>query len=409
TKTTYKIKSVTYYTGETAEDAVDANKADEMTFNNEKIEKGSIAVSKVVAGKTTDESFYFILTGSDGPVVNADGTVAVYEVKAGSSVLVDGLVYDTYTLTETNAEGTPVSFESGFPYKVTYTSQNITVNSKEVQTATITNTYETTSVSGSKTWNDDENNDGKRPESITIRLWADGVEVKSETVTAGTSWSWNFTNLPKYADGKEIKYTVTEDPVTNYTTKVDGYDVINTHESEKTEVSGSKTWNDNDNQDGKRPESIKINLYADGKLKESKTVTEADGWKWSFTNLDKYVKGTEINYTITEEEVDDYTTEVSGYDVINTHAPGKTSVNGSKTWNDNDDQDGKRPESIKINLYADGKLKESKVVTEADGWSWTFDNLDKYANGKEIEYTITEDVVAEYSISVNGYNVIYTH
>ena len=121
---------VVYY-----KDAKNGQEVGAATFNNIKEEKGSIAVSKVVAGKTTDESFYFTLTGSDGnPVLNADGTLAVYEVKAGSSVLVDGLVYDTYTLTETNAEGTPVSFESGFPYKVTYTSQNITVNSKEVQT-----------------------------------------------------------------------------------------------------------------------------------------------------------------------------------------------------------------------------------------------------------------------------------
>lgn len=133
---------VTYYKG-----SKDGEGVGTPTFNNTKVEKGSIIVSKVVTGKTTDESFYFTLTGSNGLVTKEDGTVAVYEVKAGGSAQVNGLVYDTYTLIETNSEGTPVSFESGFPYQITYSSQNITVNSKEIQTATITNTFETTSIS----------------------------------------------------------------------------------------------------------------------------------------------------------------------------------------------------------------------------------------------------------------------
>ncbi|MCM1126740.1 MAG: Cna B-type domain-containing protein, partial [Lachnospiraceae bacterium] len=390
-------------------DSQDGQEIGAPVFNNIKEERGSIVVSKAVIGKTTDESFYFTLTGSNGAVTNEDGSLAVYEIKAGGSVRVDGLVFDTYTLAETDVNGSPVSFENGFAYKVTYSSQNITVNSKEVQTAAITNTFETTSVSGRKTWDDSNNQDGKRPESITIRLWADEVEVRNETVTAGTGWSWNFTNLPKYADGKAINYTITEDPVANYTTQVDGYDVINTHESEKTEVSGSKTWNDNDNQDGKRPTSITINLLANGKKVDSKEVTAEDSWSWTFDSLDKYAGGQEITYTITEDEVADYTTKVDGYNVENTHAPGKTSVNGSKTWKDNGNQDGKRPESITIRLWADGKEVQNKVVTKEDGWSWNFENLDKYANGKEIKYTITEDAVKDYTTVVSGYSVINTH
>ena len=35
----------------------------------------------------------------------------------------------------------------------------------------------TIDISGSKTWNDNNNQDGKRPGSITIRLYADGTEL----------------------------------------------------------------------------------------------------------------------------------------------------------------------------------------------------------------------------------------
>ena len=91
-----------------------------------------------------------------------------------------------------------------------------------------------------------------------------------------------------------------------------------------------KTWNDKDNQDGKRPTEITINLLKNGTKIASKKVTEADGWKWKFENLDKYENGKEINYTISEEKVEGYTTEVAGYNVKNSYTPGKTGIQVTK-------------------------------------------------------------------------------
>ncbi len=274
---------------------------------------------------------------------------------------------------------------------------------------TNTHTPDQVEVSGSKTWVDENNQDGIRPESITIRLYADGVEVVSKVVTAADNWNWTFTGLDKYKDGKEIVYTIAEDKVDGYTSVVNGYDVTNTHTPDKVEVSGAKTWVDNNNQDGIRPESITIRLYADGVEVASKVVTAADNWSWTFTELDKYKNGTEIVYTISEDKVEGYTSVVNGYDVTNTHTPETVEVSGSKTWADNNNQDGIRPESITIRLYADGVEVASKVVTAADNWSWTFTELDKYKNGTEIVYTITEDVVNSYTSNVNGFDVTNTH
>ena len=396
---------VTYY-----KDSKDGEVIGVPAFDNRKEEKGSVVVSKVVTGKITHESFYFVLTDSKGnPVLNEDGSTAVYEVEAGSSARVDGLAYGTYTLTETDAKGNAVSFESGFPYKVTYSSQSITINSKKVQTASIINSFDTTNVSGSKTWDDGENQDGKRPVSITINLLANGEKVSSKVVTEADGWKWNFTNLPKYAEGTEITYTITEDAVEGYETEISGSNVKNTHIPEKISVSGSKTWNDEENQDGKRPASITINLHANGEKVSSKVVTEADDWKWSFTDLDKYQDGKLITYSISEEKVEEYESTVNGYNVTNEHKPGKTSVSGSKTWDDGENQDGKRPVSITINLHANGEKVSSKVVTAADGWEWNFTDLDEYKDGEEIVYTITEDAVEGYETQVSGSNVKNTH
>ena len=331
------------------------------------------------------------------------------------NLLAGGQKIDSKTVTE--ADGWSWSFTDlpkyadGKEIVYTITEDAVADYTTVVSGYNVANTYETetTSVSGSKTWNDANNQDGKRPTSITINLFADGQEIDSKTVTEADKWSWSFTDLPKYADGKEIVYTITEDAVADYTTVVSGYNVANTYATETTSVSGSKTWNDANNQDGKRPTSIKINLFADGQEIDSKTVTEADGWAWSFTDLPKYADGEEIVYTITEDAVKDYTTVVSGYNVTNTYETETTSVSGAKTWNDANNQDGKRPASITINLFADGEKVDSKTVTEADKWSWSFTDLPKYADGKEIVYTITEDAVADYTTVVSGYNVTNTY
>ena len=270
-------------------------------------------------------------------------------------------------------------------------------------------TPEKVSVEGSKTWNDEENQDGKRPSSITVRLFADGTEVTSKTVTANDNWKWSFTDLDKYNSGTEIVYTISEDTVADYTTVVDGYNITNTHTPEKISISGSKTWDDADNQDGKRPESITVRLFADGTEVTSKTVTANDNWSWSFTGLDKYNSGTEIVYTISEDTVADYTTVVNGYDVTNTHTPEKTTITGSKTWNDNGDQDGKRPSSITVRLLADGRVVSHKKITEKDNWSWNFEDLPVYEKGEKITYTIKEDSVENYETKLDGYNIINTH
>ena len=270
-------------------------------------------------------------------------------------------------------------------------------------------TPEKVSVEGSKTWDDADNQDGKRPESITVRLFADGTEVTSKTVTANDNWSWSFTGLDKYNSGTEIVYTISEDTVADYTTVVDGYNITNTHTPEKISISGSKTWDDADNQDGKRPESIIVRLFADGTEVTSKTVTANDNWSWSFTGLDKYNSGTEIVYTISEDTVADYTTVVNGYDVTNTHTPEKTTITGSKTWDDADNQDGKRPSSITVRLLADGRVVSHKKITEKDNWSWNFEDLPVYEKGEKITYTIKEDSVENYETKLDGYNIINTH
>ena len=347
---------------------------------------------------------------SGAPLANAafsvirkstNGVVGTITTGPDGKGTIYGLLKDDYIIRETSAP-------SGYTLAKDVTVSADSFDSKGA-TATITDKKAVTTVSGTKTWNDNNNQDGIRPSSITVNLLANGQQVASKTVSASDNWQYSFDNLAAYANGKKITYTVTENAVAGYTSTVDGYNVTNNHTPATVKVSGTKTWNDNNNQDGIRPSSITVNLLANGQQVASKTVSASDNWQYSFDNLAAYANGKKITYTVTENAVAGYTSTVDGYNVTNNHTPATVKVSGTKTWNDNNNQDGIRPSSITVNLLANGQQVASKTVSASDNWQYSFDNLAAYANGKKITYTVTEDAVAGYTSTVDGYNITNTH
>ncbi|WP_314180299.1 Cna B-type domain-containing protein [Abiotrophia defectiva] len=273
-------------------------------------------------------------------------------------------------------------------------------------------TPETVSVQGSKTWEDGDNQDGLRPEQITVKLLANGVETgQTTTATAANNWTYEFSNLPKNKAGQAITYSVAEEAVAGYTTKVNGYNLTNSHTPETVSIQGTKTWEDGDNQDGLRPEQITVKLLADGvETGQTTTATAANNWTYEFSNLPKNKAGKAISYSVAEEAVAGYNTTVNGYDLTNNHATDLTSVSGTKTWQDNDDQDGLRPGQVTIKLLADGvETGQTAVASAANNWTYEFSNLPKNKAGKAISYSVAEEAVAGYTASVNGYNLTNSH
>ena len=355
-----------------------------LTINKED-ESGAPLANAVfsVIRKSTNGVVGTITTGPDGK-----GTIY-------------GLLKDDYIIRETSAP-------SGYTLAKDVTVSADSFDSKGA-TATITDKKAVTTVSGTKTWKDNDDQDGKRPDSIKVNLLANGKVVQIKTVTASDNWKYSFTNLPEFENGQKITYTVTEDAVAGYTSTVDGYNVTNNHTPATVKVSGTKTWKDNNNQDGIRPSSITVNLLANGQQVASKKVSASDNWQYSFDNLAAYANGQKITYTVTEDAVAGYTSTVDGYNVTNNHTPATVKVSGTKTWKDNNNQDGIRPSSITVNLLANGQQVASKKVSASDNWQYSFDNLAAYANGQKITYTVTEDAVAGYTSTVDGYNVTNNH
>lgn len=271
----------------------------------------------------------------------------------------------------------------------------------------VTNTYkpETIKISGQKKWDDAENQDGKRPNAVRVKILKGQDIVDVQEVTAANGWKYESNPLPKYAAGQEIAYTVAEEAVSGYTSKVDGYNITNSYTPETVKISGQKKWEDADNQDGKRPASVKVKILNGDTVVDEQNVTSANEWKYESKALPKYAAGQEITYTVSEEAVPGYTSKVEGYNITNSYTPETTTVSGSKTWEDGDNQDGKRPASITVNLLADGQKVNTQTVGEAEGWSYNFTGLPVYKDGQRITYTVTEEAVPGYSTNLNGYNI----
>ena len=191
----------------------------------------------------------------------------------------------------------------------------------------VVNQKEKTSISGQKTWNDNDNQDGKRPSKITVNLLANGLKVASKEVKpdATGNWAYRFDNLDVVDDaGNVIAYTVSEEPVAGYETTVEGTNITNNRIPDMTEVAVKKVWDDKENKDGLRPEKITVRLLADGQEVAVKEITATDNWQASFTDLPVYKDGKKIVYTITEDPVAGYTSKIDGFTVTNRHIPPTT-------------------------------------------------------------------------------------
>ncbi|MDD2992395.1 MAG: Cna B-type domain-containing protein [Pygmaiobacter sp.] len=314
-----------------------------------------------------------------------------------------------------DADGSPITYvvketlPAGSGYTVTGGAVTVTGTAGS---ALLVNTLggKTVTVRGAKTWQDSNNQYNTRPASITVNLLANGSQVASKTVT-GTNWDYQWSNLPA-ADfaGNPITYAVQETAVAGYSAVYSGYDITNTLTTDGS-VTAVKNWVDDGNIYGTRPNSVTLQLYADGVKVEGETLTltasstvpgNANQWAGSFENLpQKNSVGANIVYTVQETATPQgYTKAEAGLAVTNTLTKDKT-IAVEKVWNDGNGTTATRPQSVTYKLYADNKEVAQAQGTAASGWGYTFTGLpQKNALGADINYTVTETQVAGYAAPV---------
>ena len=397
----------TYHAGTVLKNkaTLDASSAhEEISYSYQSAESGGTAggdlASKIKLTKVDGDDNSIPLKNAVFTVTRPDGTTFELTTGEDGTVTSGVLVQGTYKVKEkTPPDG----------YELNGNEYTLEVTPTGGALKTICDRPIKTSASVTKRWVGPEGGE------VTAHLLADGVDTGKELkLNAGNNWTGSFDNLRKYKAGTatEIVYTVKEDPVANYDSDVvgsmsSGFTITNTN-TETVEVSGAKSWDDDNDRDGVRPASITVNLMRDGAKADSKTVTPdpVGTWAYSFTGLPKYdpADGHEYAYAVTEEAVPNYATEVNDTDIVNSYTPGKTSVTVTKTWADANNRDGIRPASVKAQLYANGKpLGEPVELSDANGWAHTWTGLFMREAGKDVAYEVKEVSVPKgYEASVAG-------
>ena len=422
--------------------ATASKEAKDLVFTNKytpaPATKVKIAGKKVLEGKTLEAGKYsFVLKKADGTVVEtvtnaADGTVTFSPISYNESQVGT----HKYTISEIAGSEAGITYDKTVREvevkveKISATELKATV-SKEAKDLVFTNKYTPAKmqIPVKKIWDDADNQDGKRPTKITVKLLADGQDTdKTLELSEANGWAGNFTDLDADKGGAPIDYKVVEmSSVAGYTTEISGdaktgFTITNKYTPETIDIKATKNWDDANNQDGKRPKYITVNLLADGEKVASKEVKAAADGTWStvFTKLPKFKAGKVIKYSLTEEVVSEYTSEINDFNITNKYTPKMIDYQVTKTWNDNNNQDGKRPDQITVHLMktVGGVTTEVEKydikVAEADPangnvWKHTFTNLPKYEAGQEIVYSVKEDAVAGYETSIKGQEITNTH
>ena len=280
-----------------------------------------------------------------------------------------------------------------------------------------------TSVTASVTWDDADDKDGIRPKSVSFQLKADGENVGDAiTVNAGSNWTKTWEDLPEKKAGKALTYTVevsdipTEEDQYTVTTSGDaanGFVFKASHVPAAAEITAAAIWDDAENQDGVRPETVEAELYADGEATGDKVTLNAENnWTASFGEKELKKDGKTIEYTVQVSEVENYTCDVTGsgakgFSLKYTHKTAVVNVTVSTVWNDKENQDGNRPTSYSVQLMADGVKSGDKITLDtANDFSKTWTGLQKYRTGnvgEEIQYTVEVSGLPEtYESVVSG-------
>lgn len=292
-----------------------------------------------------------------------------------------------------------------------------------------------------KYWIDDNNSMNTRPVSVTIKAEHKTThEVKTYVLNEANNWQAQ-TDIKR---GEEGNYTFSEVcDAPNYTmVSKDGgewddktYTVSFTNKYDKggsVKIVVKKSWDDSNNSDGIHPDSVVVKLYQNGTEIDHKTLDASNNWSAEFNDLPKQDDvGEDYEYEVKEESTSVINGNVkTGYEVAyevkestdkssdittittnitNTHTPKTVQKTIRKTWDDENDQDKIRPDSVRFNLLANGKdVVDTVTLNSENGWKARSKVLPKCENGNEIEYTweeVKEGVVT--GDEQIGYKVFY--
>lgn len=280
-------------------------------------------------------------------------------------------------------------------------------------------------------------------------------------LNAGNKWTYTFVDLPQYEADTDAKYIYVAREVSIDGRPVEGlnYEITHTDGVQpdgtfhtvytttianvgRTDIPVTKTWLDNHNAYGTRPDTLTLTLYrrieGGAEVVVREVTPSAESWTkdeetdtWTYTFADLPIADKDGNwylYRVAETVPEGYirSDDPLGDRTLTNTLYAQIDIPVTKTWVDNSDGWGKRPESVTIALYRQSDLTVRELVhaltLKADGgfleqvwnaltgrtdndWTYTFTDLPKYDEyGALYTYTIEETLPPGYE---DLYDVAY--
>lgn len=253
-------------------------------------------------------------------------------------------------------------------------------------------------------WIDGNDADGVRPDSVTVTVSLDGATAATQSVSSGK----HTFILPKYDGTTELSYSLSAPDVTGYEKQVDGttytYTLI-------TEHSGTVQWDDDNDRDGIRPDSVTLDLLDEnGEIAATVTAYAKDGWEYT-VQVAKYGDASLHTYRTA------LSTPLPGYTDANgvlTHKSETVSISVKLVWDDGDNADRLRPDTVNIDLKADGVRQTALAANAANQWTAAVEVPRYRDGGQTVAYTLDTVSVKDYTATVTGdagtgFTVTLTH
>ena len=354
--------------------------------------------------------------------------IDTYENPESGNIQINKTIKVVYTNVDTTQE-TIVNNVSGQVKLLTpeKTSEKVTDKAETLQNYKV-------NVTVNKVWVDNETQAQRRPEKIKFTVTANGKDTQNTyEMNVASESSYTFTNLDKYdSEGNTITYGIKEtvidgeeheDDLKFYETsetqneldKETGnrvLEITNTFKkpTDKTKITVTKEWKDENNKNKKRPENVTIQVSGNGAT-EDVTLSEdnkiADNvWQTQVTKPVYNDNGEEIEYTADEKDVPKYyektteglkVTNTSTYAKVITHyyIDGTTDKVPTKDGDVNEDtiQEGNIGDNYKTtpteNIPDYYELVQEKLPENAEGtMNGEVTEVTYYYKLKEYEYTV---------------------
>ncbi len=332
-------------------------------------------------------------------------------------------------------------------------SQGFTVRNEKVTQLTVT-----------KVWHEVP---AEKKLEVVVRLYRYTNDLNalepgtSAALNAGNNWTYTFADLPQYEAETDAKYIYVAREVSVGGTLVEhlNYEITHTDGEQRdgtfhtvytttianvgrTDIPVTKTWLDNGNAYGTRPDTLTLTLYrrieGGAEVVVREVTPPAESWTkdeetdtWTYTFADLPIADKDGNwyiYRVAETVPEGYirSDNPQGDLTLTNTLYAQIDIPVTKTWVDNSDGWGKRPESVTIALYRQSDLTARELVhtltLKADGgfleqvrnaltgrtdddWTYTFTDLPRYDKyGALYTYTIEETLPSGYE---DLYDVAY--